>query len=172
MATTIEYGIWTGSCRPDDSGKVFFQPWTVVSASSLWKGLVLTYNDSTELVYCHGTFDVPKNYTASTSNAFLIDWTSTATTGNRVWFADYRTVDFTSTEDFGSTTAQQSTSFTDAAPGTAEGGVRAVIAVSSGNFAASDVVQYRIGINGNNASDTHGARCHVGRMKFRCDVTT
>jgi hypothetical protein len=133
---------------------------------------VLTFNDSTGLVYYHGTFDVPKNYVDSTNNALLVNWTSTATTGNRLWFVDYRTVDFTSTEDFGSTVAEQSTSAVDAAPGTAEGGVQTVITLSSENFAAGFAVQYRVGIDGNDASDTHGARCHVARMKFRCDVTT
>lgn len=173
MASTQYVDVWTANSRPG-SNSVFFQPWTVVSGSttSIWQQTVLTFNDSTALVWYYGRFKVPAKYENSTANAFLIDWTSTTTTGNRLWFADYRAFGGDNSESYDSTSAQQSTSVTDAAPGAAARRLLATIAVSSANFAAGDTVLCRIGINGANASDTHGSRCHAFSMHFRCQVST
>jgi len=174
MSSTTYVGMWTGNSKPDNSGDVFFQPWTVVpgSTTSLWASNVLTFNDSTALVYYHGAFKVPAKYEASTANAILVDWTSTVTTGNRIWFGNYRAIGGDNAELYDSTSAQQSTSVTDAAPSTATARLLATIVVSSANFAAGDTVLYRVGVNGNDASDTLGARCHVFGMHFRCQVST
>lgn len=170
MATTVTFSILGAGTVPDNTAAVFIQPWSIPSTASIGKPMVVTFTDSTAKSSLHGEFAVPNNYTNSTQNAFLVFWMSTVTSGNRVWFVDYRAV--AATESYASTSWQQSTSVTSATSTAVRRVVQATRSVSSGNFAANDVVQWALSVNGASTADTLSARSHVADVLFRCQVTT
>ncbi len=129
--------------RPDNSGEVFFQPYSLIdpgaSGANNIDPMILTYNDSATKDALHGNFRVPENYQ---DNAIAqVVWTSSGTTGEVRWEMDY--LARSGNEDMG------------AAPGSGfvvistKGGTpyereESQMTLTAGDFIAGDEVLYRM----------------------------
>lgn len=77
-------------CRPDNSGNVFWEPFSVKATNDVWDHGVWVFNDTATRLLLHGNFMVPQNYVGTAS--IILPWSASAITGNVVWDFDYRAV--------------------------------------------------------------------------------
>lgn len=164
---TIRTPIIGWACRPDDSGKTWFEPFDVLATNDVWDFLVGRIdengNNNTQLstrVGFHGKFAIPKDYVDAAT--LVVVWTATVTSGNAVWDFDYRAVGGNDTESLDQSGTQESVSVTDAAPGAALRRLETTADLTDGNFAVDDEVEYFLCNDGADANDTlAGARLLV-----------
>lgn len=140
---------------PDDSGDVFSEPYSIKATNDVWGHLVFVFNDSGARDGLRGLFHVPKNY-VGTANLIII-WTSTATSGDVEWDFDYRAVGGNDTESLDQSGTQQSVNSNDTAPSAVNERMEISIALTDGNFAADDTVQFELFRDGVDAGDTLAA---------------
>lgn len=146
---------------PDSSGNVFAEPFTVLSASAFFAYQVMAFADTATLDCMYSRWNVPINYQATTTT-FIIDWNTTATSGNAIWTLDYRDV---STATLAATTSQEALTVTTAASGTASARVQSTVTATAANFSAGDIVQIRVCRNGAGA-DTIAATLAIHDIRF------
>jgi len=151
------------STVPDSSGNVFLEPYDVKATNDVWDRLVLIFNDTATRDGIHGGFVVPKNYVGTPK--IVVVWTSTATSGNVVWDCDYRAVSGDDSESLDQTTNQESVTATDAAPTAAHNRLEAPMALTAGNLAADDEVEFTLFRDGT-AADTMAAAAIVFSVFF------
>jgi hypothetical protein len=142
---------------PDNSGNVFIEPYTVKATNDVWGGLVTIFNDTATRLGLRGFVSVPKNYNSGGTTKIVVVWTSTATSGNVVWDADYRAVTGDDSESLDQTSNQESVTVTDAAPGAANRRLEALMTLTAGNLAAGDTLEWELFRDGANGSDTMAA---------------
>ena len=140
---------------PDTSGSVFAAPYTVYATNDAWRGSVFVFADTATRIGLHGRFSVPRNYVGTPS--IVIEWTSTATSGNVVWDVDYRAIGGDNAESFDQATAQQSVTVTDAAPTAAHNRLEVSVAITAANLAIDDTVEFILYRDGADAADTMAA---------------
>ena len=140
---------------PDSSGNVFFEPYTVKATNDVFKHGVWVFNDTATKLQIFGTCPIPKNYVGTAS--IILVWTSTATTGNVVWDADYRAVGGNDAESLDQATFQESVTVTDAAPAAANNRLEVSVSLTSANLAADDTLEFAIGRDGADSADTMAA---------------
>jgi len=150
------------STKPDTSGEVFLEPQSVKGTNDFFDQLVLVFNDSSTKDSCYGTFQVPQNYVGSAK--FIVEWTSTATTGDVEWDLDYRAVAIGESMDQAS--AQESLNQNDTAPGTTDLLQEASITATAGNFAVGDMVPFLLSRDGTDGGDTISAAVTVFGVYF------
>lgn len=152
--------------KPDASGDVFFEPATVKATNDFFQELVLVFNDSGADDEIFGRFTVPQNY-VDTANLVII-WTSTATSGDVEWGFAYRAVGGNDTESLDQSSAQESllSGNNDTAPSATDERMEYSIALTDGNFAAGDTVQYIFSREGADAGDTMAAAARVFALYF------
>jgi hypothetical protein len=104
-----------GSANPSGgtAGAVFCEPYAIKATNDVWNPLLWVFNDPSARNGLACKFTVPKNYVGTA--AFIVVWTSTATSGNVVWDVDYRAVTGNDTESLDQTLNQESVTVTDAA---------------------------------------------------------
>lgn len=141
--------------RPDDSGNVFWEPLNVKATNDVWQHGVWVFNDTATRLLIYGSFMVPQNYVGTPS--IIVPWTSTATTGNVVWDFDYRAIGGDDAESIDQTGTQEALTVTDAAPTAAFRLLVPSMSLTGSNLAAGDFVQFLLGRDGANASDTMAA---------------
>lgn len=141
---------WT--MQPDLSGSVFFESYTVKATNDVFPRTVVIFNDTATKLSLHGAFRVPQNY-VGTALAVVV-WTSTVTSGNVVWDFDYRAIGGDDTESLDQATYQESVAVTDTAPGAANRKMEVTLALTSGNLAANDIVEFALSRDGSSGSDT------------------
>lgn len=139
---------------PDTSGNVFITPYDSLATNKTWKHMVWSFADSATRDLLYGKFVVPKNYVGSP--VFVVVWTTTATTGNAIWDLDYRTVGGNDTTSLDQSTAEETLTVTDAAPGAAHRRLEATMSATAGNFSADEEVEFLFGRDGA-SSDTIAA---------------
>ena len=152
--------------KPDASADVFFEPATVKGTNDFFQGMVLVFNDSGADDEIFGRFTVPQNY-VDTANLVVV-WTTTATTGDwEIGFA-YRAVGGNDTESLDQATAQESllSGNNDTAPSATDERMEFSIALTDGNFAAGDTVQFIFSREGLDAGDTLAAAIRVFDLYF------
>ncbi len=149
------------STKPDSSGDVFFEPQSVKGTNDFFDQLVLVFNDTSAKDSCYGTFQVPQNYVGTPK--FIVEWTSTATSGNYIADLDYRAVAVGESMD--QATAQEALTVTDVAPGTTDLLQEAEMAATAGNFAVGDMVPFIFSRDGA-GSDTLAAAVTVFGLYF------
>lgn len=149
--------------QPDFSGNVFLEPYSAKATNDLFDMLVLTFNDAAARIGVAGMFRVPDNYVGTPK--LVIEWTSTATAGNVVWDFDYRGV--ATGESLDPATAQEQVTVTDAAPASAHNRETAEIALTGGNLAAGDLVEFELFRDGADASDTMAAAAILFNAYFQ-----
>jgi len=150
------------STKPDSSGDVFPEPASVKGTNDFFDQLVWVFNDSGVKDSLYGIFQVPQNYVGTPK--VVVEWTSTATSGNTVLDCDYRAVAIG--ESLDQATAQESITVTDAAPGTTDLMQEALMTATAGNFAIGDMVQFILSRDGASASDTLSAAITVVGVYF------
>jgi hypothetical protein len=168
MATQTQ-AMLNKATKPDTSGSVFPEPYSVKATNDVWDFTVTIFNDTSTRIGIYGCFKVPNNYVQTAK--FNIYWTSTAITGNAVWEIDYRAVGGNDTESMDQTGNQESLSVTDAAPGAAQRRLVATMTATSGNFAAGDLVEFEFFRNGASGSDTMAAAATLFDLEFEYSDT-
>lgn len=153
-----------GLVSPDTSGNVFVEPYTVKATNDVWKHPVVVFNDTGTRDGLYGVFTVPKNYVGTAK--LIVVWTSTATSGNVVWDADYRGVSGDNSESLDQTGNQESVTGTDAAPGAAHRRLELSISLTSSNLAVDDLVEWGLFRDGSDASDTMAAAAMLFDLLF------
>lgn len=161
MASTVRFPILGFGFQFDSSGKCVPDPWDTLASNDFVKGNVIRFDEDgnnnaqiTTKAGFYGRFKIPKDY--STTPKAVISWTSTIGSGDCVWDFDYRTAAVGETLD--SASWQESVTATTTAP-SARNSIETSIALTAGNFAVDDIVQYFCGCDGVDAADTlAGAR--------------
>jgi len=155
--------------KPDASGDVFFEPQTIRGTNNFFQELVLTFLDSGNDDEVFGRFEVPQNY-VDTANLVIV-WTSTqvlTTTESVEWGFAYRAVGGNDAESLDQASAQESllTGNDDLAPSAANERMEFTIALTDGNFAAGDTVQFIFSREGADAGDDIAAIVRVFGLFF------
>jgi hypothetical protein len=128
---------------PDTSGDVFQEPFAIKLTNDQYAQLIWIFQDSNSVASLGGNFQVPQNY-IDTANLVVV-WTSTATSGTCTWDFDYRAIGGNDTETLDPSSDQQNATGTDTAPTTT--GLKRMeftIALTDGNFAIGDTVQFHL----------------------------
>lgn len=149
---------------PDDSGEVFFQPYSIVDTAAVLDALVLTFNDSGTKDGVRGVFTVPQNYAGSAS--IKIVWCADDGTTNSVTF-DLSYLTRSGAEDMGAAATATSDTVTDNQTSTPFLRQEAEISVTSGNFVAGDQVIFELFRDSPN--DTMAAAVLVFQVLFEYD---
>jgi putative transposon-encoded protein len=149
---------------PDTSGNVYPEPFDVKATNDLYKNLVWVFADTATKIGLHGRFKVPKNYVGLPK--IVLEWTSTAITGNVVWDFDYTAVGGDSTESLDPAAHQESVTATVAAPTTALFKRTVVLALTAANLAVDDEVQFVLSRDGADAADTMAAAALLVSASF------
>jgi hypothetical protein len=149
---------------PDSSGDVFQEPYSIKATNDLWEYLVTIFNDSGTRIGLRGQFPVPQGY-VDTANLVIV-WTSTATSGDVEWDFDYRAVGGNDTESLDQSSAQETVNSNDTAPSAVNERMEISIALTDGNFAAGDTVQFELFRDGTDAGDTMAAAAILHDVYF------
>ena len=152
-----------GWASQPNSSNVFFQSYDVVATNDVWDRMVLTFNDTATRDGIAGGFTVPKSYVAAP--VIVVVWTAVPTSGNVVWDFDYRAVGGNDTESLDQTSNQESITVTDAAPTSAHRRLEATMAMTAGNMAVDDEVEFELFRDGT-AADTMAGAAHVFAVLF------
>lgn len=156
--------------RPDDTGECFFEPADLnFGSSDLARQFVLALGSAlaaapTVKHGVYGAFRVPKNYVGSP--VIVIEWSATLTTGDVVFDFDYNAVGGNDAESLDPAGWQQSVTVTDTAPSTARFKLTPTVALTAGNFAVDDIVEFFFGRDGVDAADTMVGRAYVIETTF------
>lgn len=154
-----------GKLIPDSSGNVFPVPFADISVNDLWKYLPLVFADSATRDGAGGSFTVPNNYSAATTDPkVVVRWTATVTTGDVAWDFDYRAGAVGETLDPSS--VQESANVDDDAPGTARLMIEAEILLTRANIAAGDLLQFTLFRDGTDGDDDMAEDAHVHDVLF------
>jgi len=154
----------SGGAKPDTSGNVFEEPYSIKATNDVWDPLVVVFNDTATKDKWHGTFTVPQNYVGTA--AIIPIWTSTATSGNVVWEFGYRTVGGDDTTSLDQSGTEEAPTVTDAAPTAAHRRLTPTISPTSANFAAGETVEFYIARDGT-AADTMAAAALLFELIFQ-----
>lgn len=149
---------------PDASGDVFFEPYDVKASNDVWKRLVAIFNDTANRNGLRGGFVVPKNYVGTPK--FIVVWTSTATSGDVEWDADYRAVGGDDAESLDQSGTQESVNQNDTAPSAAHERMEAALTLTAANLAVDDEVEFELFRDGTDAGDTMAAAAIVFSILF------
>lgn len=168
--TTHKIPIIDWSAQPDATGECWFEPFSILATNDVWKHTIVRFgsNNAAAPTVRHGfygTFDVPENYVGSP--VLVIDWSSTLTTNDIVWDFEYRAVGGNDTESLDQAGTQESVTVTDTAPSAALERQEVTIALTAGNFAAGDTVEYYFARDGADAADTLAGSGIGVRLKFQ-----
>lgn len=143
--STHHLSILGPATMPDSVGNVHFEPQAVnLQANDRYPGLAAVFIDSATRDKLGGSFRVPQNY-VGTPKVGLV-WATTASAGNARWEFDYTAI--ADGESADPSADQETVAATVAAPGTARLVKVTEIALTAGNFAAGDLVQFAIARDG------------------------
>jgi hypothetical protein len=142
--------------KPDFSGNVYQVPYSVHATNDFWDHLVWEFLSSgSAKIVLHGQFSVPKTYVgATTAPKIVIVWTATLTSNNIVWDFAYRAVSGDNSESLDQSSAVETVSITDAAPGAANRRLECSTALTAANIDAGDTIQFRLSRDKSSGSDT------------------
>lgn len=157
--------------RPDDTGEAFFEPADLnFGSNDLARQFVLALGSGlaaqpTVKHGIYGAFRIPKNYVGSP--VVVAEWSATLTTGDAVFDFDYRAVGGNDAESLDQATWQESVTVTDTAPTTARNKLTPTVALTAGNFAVDDIVEFFFGRDGADANDTLAGRAYLFELSFQ-----
>lgn len=149
--------------KPDSSGDVFFEPYSVKATNDVWDRLVLIFNDSGTRIGVDGGFTVPKNYVGTPK--IIVVWTSTATANDVEWDFDYRAVGGDDAESLDQAGTQETVNQEDTAPSAAHERMEAALTLSA-NFAVDDEVEFALFRDGTDGGDGMAAAAIVFSVFF------
>lgn len=152
------------STKPDNSGNVFVEPFTVKATNDYWGQLVAVFNDVSAIMRLYGSFTVPQNYVGSPR--FVPIWSSSATSGNVKWYVFYRAIGGDDTESLDQATQQGTVTHADGAPSAAWERMTASMTATAGHFAAGDTVEFALARDGSDPGDTMAAAAVLFDLLF------
>jgi len=153
---------------PDTTGRCFVEPYTVKATNDLFAHLVIVFADpgGAEEHGIYGVFTVPQNY--SGSPVVIPVWTSTATSGNCRWEFSYRAVGGDDSESLDQATFQEEVQVTDAAPTATDRRLAPTgMALTAGNLAAGDTVEFYFKRLDDSGTDTMAAAATLHELLFQ-----
>lgn len=151
--------------RPDNTGFVFQEPFSIKAVNDRWDYNVFVFTNSGVKMVIHTSFPTPPNYV---SNPFIfVQWTSSITVGDVVWDIELRNV--AAGESLDQSGVGASSSLVDGPPSAAFELQEALLAPVATTFGANKRIQFDVGRDGLNASDTHGAAVTVHGVIFQYD---
>jgi hypothetical protein len=153
------------STLPDTSSNVFFEPYTIKATNDVWKHAVLVFNDTATRIGVYGSFTVPQNYVGTAK--LVVNWTSTATSGDVEWDFDYRAVGGDDTESLDQAGTQESVNLNDTAPSAVNERMVTTIDLTSANLAVGDTVEFFLARDGTDGGDTIAAAVTVHGVFFQ-----
>lgn len=159
---THRINILGANTLPDNSGNVFFEPYTIKATNDTWKHGHFVFNDTGNRMGLYGAFNVPKNYVGTAS--IIIVWTTTATSGDVEWDFDYRAVGGNDTESLDQATAQETVNSNDTAPSATDERMEISIALTSANLAVDDTVVFGLFRDGTDGGDTIAAAVQLVQL--------
>lgn len=159
--------IFNSHTVPDTTGDAFFEPYTIKATNDVWGHLILVLNDTSTDIGVFGKFAVPVNY-VDTANLVVV-WTSTAVVGDVEFDFMYRAVGGNDTESLDQAGNQEDVNSNDTAPSAAHERMELTIALTDGNFAAEDTVEYFFSRDGTDGGDTIAAAVLVFGLFFEYD---
>lgn len=137
---TRRMSILNWAANPDETGRVFLEPFSVKGGTSPWDRLVLIFDTGTTRDGVQGGFHVPQDYVGSPQ--LVIVWTTTAISGTAVFDFDYRAVGGNDAESLDASGTQESVEVSDVAPNVTLERMEVAKALTAGNFAAGDDVEF------------------------------
>lgn len=140
---------------PDTSGNCFLEPYSVKASNDVWAFLVFIFADTSTRIGLRGLFRVPQNYVGTA--AIIVEWTSTATSGDVEWDFDYRAIGGNDAESMDQAGTQESVNNNDTAPTAANRRLNCELALTSANLAAGDLVEFELFRDGTDGGDTMAA---------------
>jgi hypothetical protein len=147
---THEILILGSNTIPDTSGDVFLEPYSIKDTGTAIDPMVWIFNDSGAKIGLRGSFQVPQNYVGTAKSN--IYWNANATTGDVVWDLSYLTR--TSGEDMGAAATDTTDTVTTSTNATAFNLNKSTMTLTSGDFAAGDIVTFEVFRDGLSGSDT------------------
>lgn len=149
---------------PDQSGNVFYEPYSLKATNDFWKHGIFIFNDTATKDSLYGAFLIPVNY-VGTAKIYAY-WTSTATSGNVVWEFAYRAIAGDDAESLDQATAIESPTVTDAAPSATDRLLVASITLTSANLSANELCEFKFSRDGSSGSDTMTAAAQLHALVF------
>lgn len=149
---------------PDATGTAFFEPYTIKATNDVWGHLVLVLNDTAADHGVFGKFAVPQNY-VDTANLVIV-WTATAVAGDVEFDFMYRAVGGNDTESLDQAGSQEDVNGNDTAPSAVNERMELAIALTDGNFAAGDTVEFFFSRDGTDGGDGMAAASLVFGVFF------
>jgi len=162
MPSTHEIDIFDSNILPDNSGDMFFEPYSVTDTATVFNPLIARFNDTTTRVVVSGAFKIPENYDSSAQ--MIWDWTANASTGDVNIGMAYLTV--STGEDFGGAATSTATG-TFSKGATAFSRERSVIELTSTDFARGDLVLFDAFVSGDESTTTLAAALLAFEISFR-----
>lgn len=149
--------ILNGSLNLDTTGECFVEEYPVTAANDHWKHNVIRLGSAaaaqpTVKHGFYGRFRVPHDYTGSAS--LEITWTSPITSGDVSFGCELRDVSGDDSESLDQTTAHETPTVTDTAPGAVNRKMKATLSLTSANYAADDEVVFYFFRDGTAGADT------------------
>lgn len=145
---------------PDTSGNVTPEPTAVnFQSNDRYPNICFKFADTSTRDTLGGAFQVPQNYVGTPKIGLL--WGTTVTSGDVRWEFDYTAI--ADAESADPSADQESVASTVTVPGTARLLKKTEIALTAGNFAAGDWVEFRIARDGAEAGplDTDAAAVYL-----------
>lgn len=149
---------------PDDTGTAFFEPYSIKATNDVWKHLIMVLTDTAADHGVYGKFAVPQNY-VDTANLVIV-WTSTAIAGDVEFDFMYRAVGGNDAESLDQAGSQEDVNGNDTAPSATNERMEFTIALTDGNFAVGDTVEFFFTRDGTDGGDTMAAACLVFGLFF------
>ena len=152
------------SLNPDTSGNVFLEPYANKATNDFFKQNVWVFNNPSADEKLYGSFELPA--ACSSGSAFKAVWTSTATSGTLQYSLAYRVITGDDTNSLDQSSAVETVTGNDTAPGAANRRMEVTITPTNSNFATAGTVQWiftRV-----DTSDTVAAAITLHSLRFTC----
>lgn len=165
--TTYRLPILGHATNPDPGDTVFFEPYIINATNDVWAPSVAIFPDDATRTGLHGLFAVPQNY-VDTANVVIV-WTAIAIVNDVEWDFDYRAVGGNDIESFDQAGTQESVNANDTAPSAVNERMELTIALTDGNFAVSDTVEFALFRDGTDGGDGMAADAMLFELFFEYD---
>lgn len=151
---------------PDNNGNTYFEPASNnFGTNGRYKHNVLAFTSQSAKQGIAGKFVVQKNYVGSAK--VIIEWATTATSGDVAWAIAYTAVGGDGAESLDPSTDQEApANVIDTAPGTARRKAETSITLTAANLAADDEVLFNFYRDGAAAGDTLAATAWIFSLLF------
>jgi|SRR5882672_212800 len=141
--------------KPDSSGNVWVEPYSIGATNDVWDFLIIKFAKTATLDKFYGRFRIPDDYVGTA--VIHVAWTAQNTSGNTVWEFAYRVVAAGSSLDQSGATGIEAVSVTSAAPGSTDLLVEATIALTSANLSAGSYLEFWIARDNTSGSNNMNA---------------